>query len=135
MQQRLPHANVGHQRIVWSEGNAVVDATGWCGIDRKALILGLLLIVSLDLANKVRLPGLQRANPHAVFRGDDHLDGIQIGPPLLSQLGWSPTIVLAYAEIDLAPQGFTAHHKRTRADNMARITQFIVLAVQRTERY
>ncbi|MNV99160.1 hypothetical protein D3C71_1944850 [compost metagenome] len=87
------------------------------------------LVIGLDLANKVRLPGLQCANTYAVFAGHDHLDTVQIGAPLLRQPGRAPAVIFAHAEIHFAPQRFGTDHEWAGADDMARVTQFVIITV------
>ena len=55
MQQRLADAQVGHQRVIRAETQAVIDAAGGGGINPESLVGRLLFIVGLDLADKVGL--------------------------------------------------------------------------------
>ena len=134
MQQRLAHANIGDQRVIRTEANAVVHPAGRGGIDFIALIGRLLFVIRLHLANKVGLTGQQGADAHAVFLSDDKLDAIKIGWPLLRQIFGPPLVVLTCFQRHFATQLLVLHHKRARANDMPGVTQLFKIALERAER-
>ena len=86
MQQRLANANVGDQRVIRAEADAVVHPARRGSVDFIALVCRLLFVIRLHLANKVGLTGQQGTDAHAVFLSHDKLDAVQIGWPLLRQI-------------------------------------------------
>ena len=134
MQQRLADANIGDERVIRAEADAVVPPARRGGVDLIALIGRLLFVIRLHLANKVGLTGQQGTDAHAVFLSHDKLDAVQIGWPLLRQIFGPPLVVLSRFQRHFAPQLLVLHHKRAGADDMPGVTQLFKVALQRAER-
>ena len=134
MQQRLANANIGDQRVIRAEADAVVHPARRGGVDLIALIGRLLFVIRLHLANKVGLTRQQSADAHAVLLGDDKLDAVEIRWPLLCQAFRSPLVVFARFQRHFASELFVFNHKRPGANDMAGISQLFEVALQRAER-
>ncbi len=123
MQQGLTHPHIRYQQVIRTETDAVIHPAGWGGVDVISLLGGLLFVIGLDLANKVRLTGQQGADANAVFRGNQIGNAIEVRRALLGEVFRSPGVVFPRLKVNFAPQLFILHHKRAGTDDMPRITQ------------
>ena len=135
MQQRLAHLEVGDQRIVGAEHDAVVYAPRRHGMDHEAFRLHLLLVIGLDLADHLGLAGQEGADAHAVLGRHHVLDAVEIGAALVRHLHRTPVVILARLHHELAAERLALHHERARADDLGGVAQRLVRQRERPGRY
>ena len=134
MQQGLAHLEIGHQRVVGADGDAVVHAARGRRVDAELLLLHALFVIGLDLADEAGLAGQQCAYAHAVLGRDDELDFIQACAALVSQLGRAPAVVLARLEHQFLAQGLAGHHEGARTYDACGIAKLLEWTIQRGRR-